>query len=357
MSARAEASLVEAEPGHTRTTQLLRTCKQAKASVPSTLVVSMLIQVLPTNVAIRNAIRQTWFQDANHLRHRKTFCDSPRAHPQLDDRPVCIDARFFVGMGQLKPIADTAFWNRLAHEIQTHGDIVVLPVVEWGDHWGSMKTAAVLDWVAAHRAYADYAIKLDTDTYVYLPRFIQHLPMPRKNELILVGRRHPRELFRDYQQDDYMYNCPGGELYGFSQGLLELMASQGYANESMMDILFVPTESGSRWTNAEDRWAYEWEDVFVCAMVDRTMARYHNRTMARYHNRTMARYHNRTRARYHKFTLNYRLLDPGHGLWLHSGAIKNVSEYWRCHQVGVGCRGERGTRFTRPAAFDPMKCR
>ncbi len=125
--------------------------------------------------------------------------------------------------------------------------------------------------------------------------------------------------------------------YGFSQGLLELIASPGYGygdESDALNILFAPTTSGSHWTNGQPDWVYQYEDMFACALVDRTMARHP------------------------QLALNYRLLDPdGKGLWLHSGAIKQVDEYLRCQQVGLTCFGESGTHFTRPAAFDPMQCR
>lgn len=195
----------------------LPTCKQSKATEPNTLAVSMLVPALPTEFAIRGAIRDTWFSDATHLRHRTTFCESPGAIPHRDERPVCIDARFIVGMEQQRG-GNTAVWDRLADEIETHGDIVVLPILERGSNLLSSKSAAMLNWAVTHRAYADYVIKLDTDAYVYVPRFIQHLPMPRMQELILVGRRHPTKFFRDYGGGGggLVLRCTGGELYAYN---------------------------------------------------------------------------------------------------------------------------------------------
>ena len=49
---------------------------------------------------MRRYIRETWISDALAITHRSTFCESTGSSPQPDERPVCVDVPFILGMGQ-----------------------------------------------------------------------------------------------------------------------------------------------------------------------------------------------------------------------------------------------------------------
>ena len=279
-----------------------------------------------------------------------------------------------------------------------------------------------LTWALHHRPYADYVIKTDADTYVYLPRFIQHLPMPAsmpadpapaairmqsitagpaaapkvrppmagRHALVLVGHAHPYgHYFRD--SNTSLWKCPAGDLEGLSGGLLRLLASRGssssglssglsrgsitgssadsglrllgggghsdsadptrptlygenanveaeadYSESDILAGLLQPTRPRvlkSRWANSDLDWVERYEDIFLCAIVDRALLRHPTRR------------------------LHYRLRSEREleGLWVHSGRLKSAEEYRRCHK-GETCRGEFGVTLKRLAVWNASDC-
>ena len=322
-----------------------RTCEAYKRDNPNALVVSFVVPVVPGDFTPRQYIRETWISDALNISHRSTFCENINSSPQPEERPVCIDYRFIIGMSQASGnmAQASSLWTDLLNEMRAHQDIAVVPIEEYvrvaGDQAAlAPKSAAVLLWAIRERAYADYVVHADSDTYVYAPRFVQHLPMlQRPDELVVVGRAHPVLQFRDsFNADGGRFTCDGGEVYGFSREMLRVMASPGYgtSESSLLNGLLHP---GSAWGVGDPNFERDNEDAFVCVLMDHAMARNPGRQ------------------------LNYRLVDAPdiRGIWIHK--VKDEDEYRRCHS-GAVCIGERReyssahTSFYRPAAFDPNVC-
>ena len=330
-------------------------CAVLKDQDPTTLAVFMFTPTLPGDAAVRQLVRETWWADIARTHERSHFCESLHSVPRPDQRRVCIDARFTVGTSSdLLPRIDKVRYSNLhpkinhdelAREADRFGDIIHLQVEERGSSHNTAKMSLTLSWVLHHRRYADYVIKTDADTYVYLPRFIQHLPMPvTGRELVLVGRAHPGHFFRD-SPNASRWKCPGGEVEGLSSGLLRLLASTGGAaaadasdeyDSSESDVLtglLVPPTARSRWANGDLDWVERYEDIFLCAIVDRALQRHPSRR------------------------LDHRLRRAGEftGLWVHSGRLKHPDEFRRCHSGEKACHGEAGF-FKRPAVWNGSDC-
>ena len=90
-----------------------RTCELAKRYNPDLLAVSFLMPDLPGDFNRRRYIRETWVADAMQLDRRSNFCDSLHAQPVHDDRAVCIDFRFLIGVDD---------YNAVAAEARLHQD-------------------------------------------------------------------------------------------------------------------------------------------------------------------------------------------------------------------------------------------
>ena len=242
-----------------------RTCAQWKAQDPELLALSILVPVMPSDFDMRRAIRETWMADAMLLRSRSSFCESIwQQRPARDPRAVCIDVRFFVGTRQSSGVLN---YSLLADEMRRHQDIVILPVAELGSNELVQKSAAMLSWAASYRGYADYVFKVDSDLYLHVPRFVQHLRKPADGDLALFGRMHPYLKMKDSRgADGAERGCMGGELYGISRALLELMVGEAYGSEEsgVLGSFLAPDDAGSRWVNGEASWSRMYEDVFVC---------------------------------------------------------------------------------------------
>ena len=311
-----------------------RTCELAKRYNPDLLAVSFLMPDLPGDFNTRRYIRETWVADAMQLDRRSNFCDSLYAQPVPDDRAVCIDIRFVIGVGRgLKGYNEQLVdYDAVAAEARQYQDIVILPVLELGSNLLVLKMMATFNWALRNRAYADYVVKIDTDAYVYPPRFVQHLPVP-SDELILVGRRHPVERWRDTNTSGW---CTGGELYGFSRELFKLLGSPasdfGTSESDVLNAFLVP-DHGSHWENGDSAWTHEYEDVYACALVDRTMARNPDKHL----------------------TSRLRNTPDFTGLWVHG--IKQEAMYRRCHEIGQFCEDHwTGVVLATPAQFDDSRC-
>ena len=313
---------------------LARTCEDFKRSNPHGLAVSFVTPMTSQDFTMRQYIRETWVADALALRHRTTFCESTSSSPLNDNRPVCADFRFIIGMamaeGDMSGRHASNLWNDLANEVREHQDIVIVPLVDYVrvSEWPALspKSSASFIWALRERAYADYVIHVDSDAYMYAPRFVQHLPAPSE-EMVFVGRGLVGRPFRD---SDENMGCEGGELYGFSRELLRLISSpsEGLRESSILNGLLVP--GGTRWDNGDPWWARDNEDVFMCVLVDHALARNPGAT------------------------IDNRLKIPGEydGIWLHK--VRGEEEYRSCHSST--CHGELGMTMSRPAVFDPGQC-
>ena len=283
----------------------------ARHEATDALIVSMLVPSIPSGVEQRHVVRETWMADMLATRQRTTVCKSPADQPRPDRRVVCADARFFIGMEHHRAATPLrGNFSVLAAEFALHGDVVILPVAE-GKQQLVAKTAAMLRWAGIHRAYASFVVKVDTDTYVNVPRFLQHLPSPSA-DLVLLGARHGRA------------RCPQGAIYGLSRALLRLITRNGSS--------FLNPEASQRRVGMA-KWA---EDAFACMAIDRAVARA-------------------------GATLRRMLLRPNasRGLWVHN--IKDRGEYRRCHTVGDSCYGmDHPTNvlvgMARPERFDDRVC-
>jgi hypothetical protein len=277
----------------------------ARHEATDALIVSLLIP--SSGAEQRQAVRDTWMADMLATQRRTTVCDSPSDQPRPDRRVVCADARFFIGMTSRRDN-----FSALAAEFALHGDVVILPVAE-GKQQLVAKTAAMFSWAGTHRAYASFVVKVDTDTYIHVPRLVQHLPSPSA-DLVLLGARH-----------DHARRCPQGAIYGLSRALLRLITrGSGLITEA--------TEASQRRVGMA-KWA---EDAFACMAIDRAVSRA-------------------------GATLRRILLRPNasKGIWVHN--IKDRGEYRRCHTVGDSCYGmDHPTNvlvgMARPERFDDRVC-
>ena len=314
-----------------------RTCELAKRYNPDLLAVSFLMPDLPGDFNTRRYIRETWVADAMQLDRRSNFCDSLYAQPVPDDRAVCIDIRFVIGVGRgLKGYNEQLVdYDAVAAEARQYQDIVILPVLELGSNLLVLKMMATFNWALRNRAYADYVVKIDTDAYVYPPRFVQHLPVP-SDELILVGRQHPDTGVSKRWRDTNPRNwCNGGELYGFSRELFKLLGSPapdlGTSESDVLNAFLMP-DHGSHWANNDSAWTHEFEDLSACALIDRTMARNPDKHL----------------------TSRLRAPPDFTGLWVHK--IKDEAMFRRCHDPGQWCEGEESVVLATPAQFDDSRC-
>ena len=219
--------------------------------------------------------------DEQHAR-----CRSPADQPRPDRRVVCADARFFIGMEHHRAVTSRRDNFTALAEFALHGDVVILPV--------GRASSSSLPRRRRCSAGQEFAVcqlhrQGGHGHFRHVPRFVQHLPSPSA-DLILLGARH-----------DHARRCPRERSTDLSRA-----APPDHARRPG----FINPEASQRRVGMA-KWA---EDAFACMAIDRAVARA-------------------------GATLRRILLRPNasKGIWVHN--IKDRGEYRRCHTIGDSCYG------------------
>ena len=295
-------------------------CRDIKGYDKNALVLAVMVPTPQFAFGLRRLVRDTWMVDAQGLQYREAYCGHS---PAPDHRRVCVDVKFFAGLYSGES-DDEEKWSTLAEEMHSLKDLVILPVPD--NQWLQfVKTASLFSWALHHRPYADFVLKVDSDTYFYAPRFVQVLPPPSSNPVLLGRKFHFR--MRDYDTG----HCPRGELYGVSQTLLRWVA------DGDSDFLSYRAVKDSKWNNSLV--SNIDEDISACAILDRTLASHADALK--------------------DSPFSSILLKPKdyQRMWIHP--VKKPEEFRKCHKVGAYCRAYylgKWVQFSYPASLPGASC-
>ena len=113
-----------------------------------------------------------------------------------------------------------------------------------GKQFQTFKTAQMFTWAYHNRPYADFVLKVDTDTYLNWPKLINYFPFPEHHDalplsaqsMFYFGKGHGIRPSKAI--DDLVCAC--GEIYGYSQSLLRFIFKYG-GNSGILGSLLDPS--------------------------------------------------------------------------------------------------------------------